>query len=39
MPKNLKMIEKIRWYREATADHHFIVLDTLNGGIYRTKIV
>jgi hypothetical protein len=39
MPKNLKMIEKIRYYREATQDHHFLVLDTLNGGLFRTRIV
>jgi hypothetical protein len=39
MPKNVKMIDKIRFYKEATKDHHFIVLDTLNGQIFRTKIV
>ena len=39
MPKNLKMVEKIRWYKEATADHHCIVLDTLNGQIFRSKVI
>ena len=39
MPKNIKMVDKIRWYRENTENHHFILLDTLNGCIYRTKIV
>jgi hypothetical protein len=39
LPKNAKMVEKIRWYKESTEDHHCIVLDTLNGGIFRTKIV
>ena len=39
MPKNIKMVDKIRWFRENTENHHFIVLDTLNGCIYRTKIV
>jgi hypothetical protein len=39
LPKNAKMVEKIRWYKQATQDHHFIVLDTLNGGICRTKIL
>ena len=39
LPKNTKMVDKIRWYKESTSDHHFILLDTLNGDIYRTKIV
>jgi hypothetical protein len=39
MPKTMRMVEKVQWYRQATQDHHFIVLDTLNGAIYRTKIV
>ena len=39
MPKNIKMVDKIRWFRENTENHHFILLDTLNGCIYRTKIV
>ena len=39
MPKNIKMVDKIRWYRENTENHHFILLDTLNGCIYRTKRV
>ena len=39
LPKNTKMVDKIRWYKNATQDHHFIVLDTLNGDIFRTKIV
>jgi hypothetical protein len=39
LPKNAKMVDKIRWYKNATEDHHFIVLDTLNGDIFRTKII
>jgi hypothetical protein len=39
MPKNIKMVDKVRWFRENTENHHFILLDTLNGCIYRTKIV
>jgi hypothetical protein len=39
LPKNIKMIDKVRWFRENTENHHFIVLDTLNGNIFRTKIV
>lgn len=38
-PKNMKMQDLIRWYRENTADHHFLVLDTLNGQIFRTRII
>ena len=38
-PKNMKMLDKIRWYREHTQDHHFIVIDTLNGDVFRSKIV
>jgi thymidylate kinase len=37
-PKSFKMLDKIRYYREATQDHHFFCIDTLNGGVYRTKI-
>ncbi len=36
-PKHMKMLDKIRWYRENTQDHHFIVVDNLNGGVFRTK--
>lgn len=37
-PPNMRMLDKIRYYREATQDHHFFCVDTLNGNIYRTKI-
>ena len=37
-PKDMRMLDKIRYYRSATEDHHFFVVDTLNGGVYRTKI-
>jgi thymidylate kinase len=37
-PKDMRMLDKIRYYRDATQDHHFFVVDTLNGGVYRTKI-
>ena len=37
-PKSMKMIDKLKWYRAATADHFFICVDTLNGHIYRTRI-
>ena len=34
--KNIE--EKIHEYKRLTADHHWIVVDNLNGVIYRTKI-
>lgn len=37
-PPGMRMLDKIRYYRAATEDHHFFVVDTLNGGVYRTKI-
>jgi thymidylate kinase len=37
-PPTMRMLDKIRYYRSATEDHHFFVVDTLNGGVYRTKI-
>ena len=37
-PKSMKMIEKLQWYRAATSDHFFVVVDTLNGHIYRTRV-
>jgi hypothetical protein len=37
-PKEMKMRERIHWFRMNTEDHHFICLDTLNSVIYRTKI-
>lgn len=33
-----KMPEKIRRYRELVEGHHWIVVDNLNGDIYRTKL-
>lgn len=37
-PEGLNYDEKIRLYTEMCADHHFILLDQLNGKIYRCKI-
>ena len=37
-PPSWRMIEKIKYYREKTEDHHFFIVDTLNGRICRTKI-
>jgi len=36
-PAKMRMSEKIRAYREATEDHHFFVVDNLEGRVYRTK--
>ena len=37
-PKGMPLIEKMRLYREMTEDHHCIVVDNLNGRVFRTKI-
>ena len=37
-PKGWVMEEKIRWYRAATEDHHFIFIDNWNGTIQRCRI-
>jgi hypothetical protein len=37
-PKSWTYETKIRWFREATEDHHFIFIDNLNGTIQRCKI-
>jgi hypothetical protein len=37
-PQGMNYDAKIRWYREATDDHHFIFIDNLAGKVYRCKI-
>lgn len=37
-PPTLKMHEMMKLYKELTKDHHAIVVDTLTGDIFRTKI-
>ena len=37
-PKGWTYEDKIKWYRETTADHHFILIDNLAGTIQRCKI-
>ena len=37
-PKGMNYDDKIRAYTEMTEDHHFLLLDQLNGQIYRCKI-
>ena len=38
-PPGMKMIDMIREYKKLTEDHHFLVLDSLNGEVYRSKII
>lgn len=37
-PKTWSYEQKIEWYRQATDNHHFILLDNWNGTIQRCKI-
>jgi len=37
-PEGLNYDQKIDLYNQLTQDHHFILIDNLNGGIYRCKI-
>lgn len=38
MPRELRMVDKIKKYRQLTDDHYFIFLNTLDGQICRSKI-
>jgi hypothetical protein len=38
LPPHWNYERKIAWYKEATADHHFLFIDNLNGTICRCKI-
>lgn len=37
-PQGWNMDKKIEEYRKLTADHHFLLIDNLNGRIFRSKI-
>jgi hypothetical protein len=37
-PKGYTMEDKMLWYNKATEDHHFLLIDNLNGTIARCKI-
>jgi len=37
-PRDWKYEDKIAWYKQATDDHHFILIDNWNGTIQRCKI-
>ena len=37
-PKGYTMEDKMSWYNKATEDHHFLLIDNLNGTVARCKI-
>jgi len=37
-PEGWNYEDKILWYREATADHHFLLIDNWNGTIQRCRL-
>ena len=37
-PKGWSYEQKIAWYKQATSDHHFLLIDNWNGTIQRCKI-
>lgn len=37
-PTSWTMVQCMKAYKELTADHHFILIDNINGQIYRSKI-
>jgi hypothetical protein len=38
LPSNMRMVEKIKWYRQATENHQWIVLDQINNNLFMTKL-
>jgi ABC-type cobalamin/Fe3+-siderophores transport system ATPase subunit len=38
-PRNINMAEKIALYRQLTEDHYWLMIDNVNGIIFRTKLV
>lgn len=38
LPTHANISEKITLYRHLTQDHHFIIIDQVNGDIWRTKL-
>ena len=37
-PRDINLTDKIAMYRELTNDHWFIVIDQVNGEVFRTKL-
>jgi hypothetical protein len=38
LPTSMRMSEKIQWFNNATADHHFLFIDNINNTICRCKL-
>lgn len=38
LPTKMKMTEKIMWYKQATSNYQWIVLDNINGHMFLTKL-
>lgn len=38
-PRHYNMVEKITLYRQLTENHFFLILDNINGILFRTKLV
>jgi hypothetical protein len=38
LPQGWNYDQKIKWYQEQTAEHHFLLIDNLNGTIQRCKV-
>ena len=39
LPTNMKMTQKIFWYKEATSNFQWIVLDNINGLMFMTRLL
>jgi len=37
-PSRMRLADKIKAYREMTKDHHFIIIDSIHGEVFRTKL-
>ena len=37
-PKGMRMDDKIKTYRQLTKDYHWIIIDSINGEVFRTKL-
>jgi len=37
-PSRMRLADKIKLYREMTKDHHFIIIDSINCEVFRTRL-
>jgi hypothetical protein len=37
-PRNIRMVDKVALYRQMTENHHWFVIDNINGVVFRTKL-